>query len=69
MAFSGDFTVQPPTLPADLGDALVGCALTEDALGERVADYYRRVSPEAPGVMAGDWVAAVMRATSVEMPA
>jgi lipoate-protein ligase A len=69
IAFSGDFTARPATLPAVLGDALVGSVPTEAALAERIDDCYRRVAPEAPGISQRDWVAAVVQATSVEMPA
>ena len=69
IAFSGDFTAQPATLPADLGDALVGSPLTEEDLTARVADCCRRTASETPGVDVHDWVAAVLQATTMEMPA
>lgn len=69
IAFSGDFTAQPATLPSELGDALIGSVLSESALAERIDDCYRRVTPEAPGISQRDWVAAVLQATAVEMPA
>jgi len=69
IAFSGDFTARPDTLPAELGDALVGSVLTEDVLAGRIDDCYRRVAPEVPGITQRDWVAAVLQATSVELPA
>jgi lipoate-protein ligase A len=69
VAFSGDFTARPATVPADLDAELIGSDLSEGALLERVEDYYRRVAPEIPGVGAGDWVAAVLEATATVLPA
>jgi lipoate-protein ligase A len=69
VAFSGDFTARPASMPTDLDDLLAGCQIGEEALLARVTDYYRRVRPEIPGVSPGDWVAAVLRATTTEMPA
>lgn len=67
--FSGDFTARPASMPTDLDDLLAGCQISEEALLARVTDYYGRVRPEIPGVSPGDWVAAVLRATTTEMPA
>ena len=67
--FSGDFTARPASMPTDLDDLLAGCQISEEALLGRVTDYYGRVQPEIPGVSPGDWVAAVLRATTTEMPA
>ena len=69
VAFSGDFTALPASVPADLDAALVGCELDEAALLARVTDYYERVSPEIPGVSPSDWVAAVRQATTPQVPA
>lgn len=69
VAFSGDFTARPPTLPGDLATALAGCAVDEPALLARVIDHYERTRPEIPGVVPTDWVAAIMRASSTETPA
>lgn len=69
VAFSGDFTVRPATLPATLGDALIGSAASEGALSGRIGDCYRRLAPEAPGIDQHDWVAAVMEAAALERPA
>lgn len=69
IAFSGDFTALPADVPNDLGAALVGCELEEEAILTRVIDYYERVSPEIPGVAPSDWVAAVLQATTTTMPA
>jgi lipoate-protein ligase A len=69
VAFSGDFTARPPTLPAELGERLRGCHIEEEALSERVQNHYADVRPEVPGVVPGDWVAAVLKATTTEVPA
>ena len=69
VAFSGDFTALPASVPSDLDAALVGCELDEAALLARVIDYYERVSPEIPGVGPSDWVAAVLQATTPQVPA
>jgi lipoate-protein ligase A len=69
IAFSGDFTVEPSTVPVELGDALIGSTLGEADLLARVEGYCQRVRPETPGVDPGDWVAAVVKATAVELPA
>lgn len=69
LVLSGDFTVVPATMPTDLADGLIGSGIDEGALLARVTDYYRRERPEIPGVEPGDWVAAVQRATTVEVPA
>jgi lipoate---protein ligase len=69
LALSGDFTVVPATMPGDLAEGLFGCSIGEPALLARVTDYYERVQPEIPGVGPGDWVAAVQRATTTELPA
>jgi lipoate-protein ligase A len=69
VAFSGDFTARPPSMPFDLDELLVGSALSASAVSERVEDYYRRVQPEIPGVAPSDWVAAVLAAAQTEAPA
>jgi lipoate-protein ligase A len=69
VAFSGDFTALPASVPNDLDGVLVGCELGEEALLSRVIDYYGRVSPEIPGVGPTDWVAAVLQATAPQVPA
>jgi len=69
IAFSGDFTARPASVPNDLDAALVGCEIEEGALLARVAAFYDRVSPEIPGVGPNDWVAAVMLATAPQVPA
>jgi lipoate-protein ligase A len=69
VAFSGDFTALPASVPADLDAALVGSPLDEAMLLARVSDYYGRLAPEIPGVGPGDWVAAVRQATATEVPA
>ncbi len=68
VAFSGDFTARPASMPAELDELLVGCELSEPALLERVEGYYARTRPEIPGVAPADWVAAVMAATTSEVP-
>jgi lipoate---protein ligase len=69
VSFTGDFTALPASVPNDLDAALVGCELGEPALLGRVIDYYERASPEIPGVGPSDWVAAVMLATTPQVPA
>lgn len=69
VGFSGDFTARPATMPADLEVHLRGRPVAEAALLEAVDDYYTEVRPEIPGVTPQDWVAAVMAATTTEVPA
>jgi lipoate-protein ligase A len=69
VGLSGDFTARPATLPDQLELALRGSPLAEATLLERVTACYERVRPEVPGVAPGDWVAAVLRATTTEVPA
>lgn len=69
VAFSGDFTARPADLPAELDAALIGCELVESDLLGRVEGVYERVHPEVPGVAPSDWVAAVVKATTTEVPA
>ncbi len=69
VAFSGDFTAEPADVPARLGEVLMGCAVAENALLGRVSGYYEQVRPQTPGVTAGDWVTAVLQATSTTVPA
>ena len=69
VGFSGDFTARPPTVPADLESVLRGAVLSEGALAAPIQDYYASVHPEIPGVTPADWVAAVLRATTTEVPA
>jgi lipoate-protein ligase A len=68
-AFSGDFTALPASVPDDLEGVLVDSELGEAALLSRVTDYYERVHPEIPGVGPSDWVAAVLLATTQQVPA
>ena len=69
VAFSGDFTALPASVPNELDAALVGCELNESALVARVNECYGRINPEIPGISPGDWVAAVMQATTPQVPA
>jgi lipoate-protein ligase A len=69
VAFSGDFTAQPADVPARLAEVLMGCAVAEQALHERASTFYAQIRPETPGVNADDWVTAILRATSMEVPA
>jgi lipoate---protein ligase len=69
VAFSGDFTALPASVPSDLDAALVGCELREEAILARILEYYGRVSPEIPGISPNDWVAAVLQATTPAVPA
>jgi lipoate-protein ligase A len=68
VAFSGDFTARPASMPEELAELLVGCELREPALLERVEEYYGRTRPAIPGVAPADWVAAVMAATMLQVP-
>jgi hypothetical protein len=56
-------------MPADLETELRGTALSEVALLAVVDGYYTRERPEIPGVTQADWVAAIMMATTTEVPA
>ena len=69
IGFSGDFTARPATMPDDLEAELRGSALAEPELLARVQGYYDRVRPEIPGVAPSDWVTAIQRATTTEVPA
>jgi lipoate-protein ligase A len=69
VAFSGDFTALPASMPNELDVALVGCELSEPALLARVNECYGRINPEIPGIGPGDWVAAVLQATTPQVPA
>jgi len=69
VGLSGDFTARPATMPEELEAELRGTELSEPALLAVVDGYYTRVRPEIPGVTAADWVAAIMVATSSQVPA
>ena len=69
VGFSGDFTVRPESMPAQLETELRGTALSESALLAVVDGYYARERPEIPGVTPQDWVASIMAATTTEVPA
>ncbi len=69
VAFSGDFTARPATLPDELAAELIGCRLEPAALLGRVRAYYEKARPEVPGVQPDDWVTAVLTATAIEGPA
>jgi len=69
IAFSGDFTALPATVPSDLDVALIGCELSEEAILARIVDYYGRVAPEIPGISPNDWLAAVLQATTTPVTA
>ena len=56
-------------MPEGLAGTLVGCAVEENALHERVAAFYEQVRPETPGVTEHDWVTAILQATSTTVPA
>lgn len=68
VGFSGDFTARPTTMPAELEADLRGSELTDAALLAVVDAYYTRVRPEIPGVTPHDWVAAILAATTTEVP-
>ncbi len=69
VGFSGDFSARPATMPEELEVRLRGVALAEPALLAAVKDYYDTVHPEIPGVTPADWVAAILRATTTDVPA
>jgi lipoate-protein ligase A len=69
VAFSGDFTAAPASVPADLGLAVRGTEMTEVALADRIVEYYAQARAETPGVGPSDWVAALMQATVTNAPA
>jgi hypothetical protein len=69
VGFSGDFTARPETMPTDLETELRGSSLSEPALLAIIDGYYARERPEIPGVSQADWVAAIMMATTTDVPA
>ncbi len=69
VGLSGDFTARPATMPGDLEARLRGRHVAEAELLDAVDTYYTDVRPEIPGVTPQDWVAAVMAATTTEVPA
>lgn len=69
IGFSGDFTARPATMPDDLEKRLRGRPVSASAVLEAVDGYYTDVRPEIPGVTPQDWLAAVMAATTTEVPA
>lgn len=56
-------------MPEELEAELRGTELSEPAVLAVVDGYYTRVRPEIPGVTAADWVAAIMVATTTQVPA
>jgi lipoate-protein ligase A len=68
VGFSGDFTARPETFPAALEAALGGTGLSESELMAVVAACYLAERPEIPGVGQADWVAAILAATTTEVP-
>jgi len=60
LALSGDFTVLPAFAIGALEQALRGAAVTRDALSARLAEVYRALSIQAPGVTPDDFVQAVL---------
>ena len=60
LALSGDFTMIPKFAPGALELALRGTALDTDSIKARVAEVYRTVAIQSPGVTVDDLTTAVM---------
>ena len=60
VTLSGDFTMLPQSAPGALELALRGTALDADAIKARVAEVYRALSIQSPGVTVDDLTNAVM---------
>jgi lipoate-protein ligase A len=60
LTLSGDFTMLPKFAPGALELALRGTALDADSIKARVAEVYRTVAIQSPGVTADDWTSAMM---------
>lgn len=61
LTLSGDFTLLPAFAVGALEQALRGMALDEVALRGKVAEFYRSLAVQSPGVGVDDWVQALMR--------
>ncbi len=60
LTLSGDFTMLPAFAVGDLEQALRGVTLESKPLRARVAEFYRTLTVQSPGVEVDDWVTAVM---------
>lgn len=60
LTLSGDFTMLPAFAVGALEQALRGVMLESGPLRARVAEFYRGLAVQSPGVGVEDWVAAVM---------
>jgi lipoate-protein ligase A len=60
LTLSGDFTLLPAFAVGALEQALRGTALDAAAIRARVAEFYRGLPVQSPGVGVDDWVSAVM---------
>jgi lipoate---protein ligase len=58
---TGDFTLQPGTLVAQLERELVGVALDPASVGARVERFYEDFRPQSPGLGPEDWSEAIMK--------
>ncbi|MCC6188986.1 MAG: lipoate--protein ligase family protein [Anaerolineales bacterium] len=67
LSLSGDFTLLPAFAVGALEQALRGVALEGGAVRARVAEFYRSLPVQSPGVGVEDWVSAVM-AIKGQMP-
>lgn len=60
LTLSGDFTMLPAFAVGALEQALRGVTLDAPSIQARVAEFYRSLPVQSPGVGVEDWVAAVM---------
>ncbi len=60
LTLSGDFTMLPAFAVGALEQTLRGVALESDPIRARVAEFYRSLSVQSPGVGVEDWTTAVM---------
>lgn len=59
LTLSGDFTMLPAFAVGALEQALRGVTLAPEPVRARVAEFYRSLTVQSPGVSVEDWVAAV----------
>jgi lipoate-protein ligase A len=67
LSLSGDFTLLPAIAVGALEQALRGAALEAGPVRAKVAEFYRSLPVQSPGVGVDDWVSAVM-ALKGQMP-
>lgn len=60
LTLSGDFTMLPAFAVGALEQALRGLTLESEPIRARVAEFYRRLAVQSPGVTVEDWVTVVM---------